>query len=234
MPAEKPIPLEGVLNCWNDPYDLPDILLAVSRSGKTGRLSFSNPEADKTLYVKDGRFVFAESSSEDDGLGEYLLRNGQISLEDFTRLSKLASPARRMGALLVAEGRHFVGALIVPAFAELARRLGVAAPDVRHDSGGGRAFVSRPDVVALIQAAVDDVNAHLAQFEKINARAEDFLSRDLPVISVDTKKKELVGNFKNGGTEWQPQDEPELVDVHDFPNDAVGKAIPYGRVLIRS
>jgi hypothetical protein len=104
MPAEKPIPLEGVLNCWNDPYDLPDILLAVSRSGKTGRLSFSNPEADKTLYVKDGRFVFAESSSEDDGLGEYLLRNGQISLEDFTRLSKLASPARRMGALLVAEG----------------------------------------------------------------------------------------------------------------------------------
>jgi hypothetical protein len=104
MPAQKPIPLEGVLNCWNDPYDLPDILLAVTRSGKTGRLSFSNPEADKTIYVKDGRFVFAESSSEDDGLGEYLLRNGQISLADFTRLSKLASPARRMGALLVAEG----------------------------------------------------------------------------------------------------------------------------------
>jgi len=45
------------------------------------------------------------------------------------------------------------------------------------------------------------------------------------VISVDTKKKELVGNFKNAGSEWQPQGEPELVDVHDFPSDAVGKAI---------
>ncbi len=67
-----------------------------------------------------------------------------------------------------------------------------------------------------------------AQFEHINAKAEDCLERGVPVISVDTKKKELVGNFKNGGREWQPQGEPELVDVHDFPSDAVGKAIPYG------
>ncbi len=67
-----------------------------------------------------------------------------------------------------------------------------------------------------------------AQFEKINAQAKDFLKRGLPVISVDTKKKELVGNFKNAGKEWQPEGEPELVDVHDFPDDAVGKAIPYG------
>jgi hypothetical protein len=67
-----------------------------------------------------------------------------------------------------------------------------------------------------------------AQFEKINAKAMDFAQRGLPVISVDTKKKELVGNFKNGGNEWQPEGEPELVDVHDFPSMAVGKAIPYG------
>ena len=66
------------------------------------------------------------------------------------------------------------------------------------------------------------------QFEHINAKAEDFIARGLPVISVDTKKKELVGNFKNAGQEWQRQGEPELVDVHDFPSDAVGKAIPYG------
>jgi hypothetical protein len=44
------------------------------------------------------------------------------------------------------------------------------------------------------------------------------------VISVDTKKKELVGNFKNGGREWQPEGEPELVDVHDCPSAAIGKA----------
>src|SRR5271165_408930 len=67
-----------------------------------------------------------------------------------------------------------------------------------------------------------------AQFEHINAKAEVCLERGVPVLSVDTKKKELVGNFKNGGREWQPQGEPELVDVHDFPSDAIGKAIPYG------
>jgi hypothetical protein len=67
-----------------------------------------------------------------------------------------------------------------------------------------------------------------AQFEHINETAERCLDRGIPVISVDTKKKELVGNFKNGGREWQPMNEPELVDVHDFPDDAVGKAIPYG------
>ena len=67
-----------------------------------------------------------------------------------------------------------------------------------------------------------------AQFEYINARAQECLEEGVPFISVDTKKKELVGNFKNAGQEWQPQGGPELVDVHDFPSDAVGKAIPYG------
>ena len=67
-----------------------------------------------------------------------------------------------------------------------------------------------------------------AQFEYINAKAQDCMDRGVPFISVDTKKKELVGNFKNAGREWQPEDTPELVDVHDFPSDAVGKAIPYG------
>ena len=67
-----------------------------------------------------------------------------------------------------------------------------------------------------------------AQFEYINAKVEECIERGVPVVSVDTKKKELIGNFKNGGREWQPEGEPELVDVHDFPSDAVGKAIPYG------
>ena len=67
-----------------------------------------------------------------------------------------------------------------------------------------------------------------AQFEYINAKAQDCISSGVPFISVDTKKKELVGDFKNAGREWQPQGSPEVVDVHDFPGDAVGKAIPYG------
>lgn len=67
-----------------------------------------------------------------------------------------------------------------------------------------------------------------AQFEYINATAESFLRRQQPVISVDTKKKELVGEFKNAGREWQPRAVPEKALVHDFPADAIGKAIPYG------
>jgi Domain of unknown function (DUF4388) len=104
MSASERIPFEGVLNCWTGEHDLPDLLLAVSRSGKTGRLLFSNAEADKTLYVKEGKIVFAESSSDDDGLGQYLLRIGKISLQDFTRVSQLVEPGKRLGALLVAEG----------------------------------------------------------------------------------------------------------------------------------
>jgi transposase len=67
-----------------------------------------------------------------------------------------------------------------------------------------------------------------AQFEHINATAAKFLRRAKPVISVDTKKKELVGDFKNAGKEWQPKQTPEKALVHDFPQDAIGKAIPYG------
>jgi hypothetical protein len=66
------------------------------------------------------------------------------------------------------------------------------------------------------------------QFEHINATADDFLKRRQPVVSVDTKKKELVGDFKNNGREWQPKATPEKSLVHDFPQDATGKAIPYG------
>ena len=67
-----------------------------------------------------------------------------------------------------------------------------------------------------------------AQFEYINATASEYLSLNQPVISVDTKKKELVGDFKNAGREWQPKGMPESALVHDFPQDAIGKAVPYG------
>jgi Rhodopirellula transposase DDE domain len=67
-----------------------------------------------------------------------------------------------------------------------------------------------------------------AQFTHINAQTEAFQQRGQPVISVDTKKKELVGDFKNGGREWQPAGQPEPVRVHDFVDRDLGKAIPYG------
>jgi hypothetical protein len=67
-----------------------------------------------------------------------------------------------------------------------------------------------------------------AQFQYLNRLTKRQLRRKCPAISVDAKKKELVGRYKNGGHEWQPQGEPERVGTHDFPNPAVGKAIPYG------
>ena len=67
-----------------------------------------------------------------------------------------------------------------------------------------------------------------AQFEHINKQVKAFGERGQPVVSVDTKKKELVGDFKNAGQEWQPKGTPELVRVHDFIDKELGKAIPYG------
>lgn len=67
-----------------------------------------------------------------------------------------------------------------------------------------------------------------AQFEYINATVEEFQHRGQPAISVDTKKKELIGEFSNAGDEWQPKGEPVEVLVHDFLDKELGKAIPYG------
>jgi hypothetical protein len=67
-----------------------------------------------------------------------------------------------------------------------------------------------------------------AQFEFINDRVDAFQARGAPVISVDTKKKEHVGDFKNGGREWQPKGTPVPVRVHDFIDKKLGKVVPYG------
>lgn len=67
-----------------------------------------------------------------------------------------------------------------------------------------------------------------AQFQYINSQVKAFLGRHQPVISVDTKKKELVGQFKNAGQEWQPAGKPERVEIHDFASPEFPKVIPYG------
>ena len=66
------------------------------------------------------------------------------------------------------------------------------------------------------------------QFRYINRQVASFRKSGDPVLSVDTKKKELVGPFKNGGRTWRPKGKPHRVNVHDFPSLAEGKAIPYG------
>ena len=75
---------------------------------------------------------------------------------------------------------------------------------------------------------VDIVPGRNAQFEHVNTTADALLTAGEPVISVDTKKKELVGNLANRSREWQPKGRPAAVHLHDFPTDAAGEAIPYG------
>jgi len=67
-----------------------------------------------------------------------------------------------------------------------------------------------------------------AQFEHINAKVIVAQAAGEPVISVDTKKKELVGDFKNGGTDYRPKGDPQRVKVHDFADKTLGKVTPYG------
>ena len=67
-----------------------------------------------------------------------------------------------------------------------------------------------------------------AQFEYINAKVKSFQAEDQPVISIDAKKKELLGEFKNGGSDYSPQGRPIGVNTHDFEDKELGKVVPYG------
>src|SRR3989475_513592 len=88
------------------------------------------------------------------------------------------------------------------------------------------------DMGYSLQANVKNLEESAAgrdrQFRYINRQVKQFLARQEPVLSVDTKKKERVGNFKNAGKAWRPKGQPMEVNVYDFPHLGVGPAIPYG------
>jgi transposase len=100
--------------------------------------------------------------------------------------------------------------------------------------------ISHPTVATLLHALGYSLQANVKtlegtshpdrdqQFQYINAHVKQYLKHHRPVISVDTKKKELVGSYKNPGQTWRRQGDPQLVNVHDFPDKQRGKAIPYG------
>jgi hypothetical protein len=93
---------------------------------------------------------------------------------------------------------------------------------------GGRL---RPDSSRQFNRKADEGSKHPdrnAQFEYINARVIAAQAQQQPVISVDTKKKEIIGNFKNGGTDYRPKGRPQRVNVHDFEDKELGKVVPYG------
>jgi hypothetical protein len=113
---------------------------------------------------------------------------------------------RKLAAELTAMGHEISGQKV----SELLHELGYSLQGTRKTREGS----AHPD--------------RNAQFEHINKQARAFQRAGEPVVSVDTKKKELVGDFANRGSEWQPAGEPVPVRVHDFIDRELGKAIPYG------
>ena len=113
---------------------------------------------------------------------------------------------RRLAAELSTMGHS----ISYPVVAELLHKLGYSLQANQKTKEGG----SHPD--------------RNAQFEHINRKVQRCLADKQPVISVDTKKKELVGDFKNGGREWRPKGDSEQVRVHDFLIPELGRANPYG------
>ena len=104
MSPQQEIPLSGSFNCWAQDYDLPDLLLRVCRLKQTGELRFMSSEAEKTVVLHNGAIVFAKSSSADDRLGPYRLKEKKIRFEHLTELSRFVTPERRFGAVLVENG----------------------------------------------------------------------------------------------------------------------------------
>lgn len=119
-----------------------------------------------------------------------------------------------------------------------AKWLNCRLADIRRELSARGHPVSKPVISRLLREQGYSLRANLKQeagkqhperdrqFQYIRTQRRAHLESGQPVISVDTKKKELIGNFKNSGQVWCQA--PELVDAHDFPQDALGRAVPYG------
>ncbi len=109
--------------------------------------------------------------------------------------------------------------------AELTAQGHRVGPDVIADLLRDQGFSLQGNVKTLEGKQNPDRDA---QFRYLNDQVKTHQADNQPVVSVDTKKKELVGEFKNAGREWHPKGEPVEVDTHDFPSASLGKAVPYG------
>lgn len=101
MSARQEMPHSGSFNAWSGDWEFPNLVLGICRTGTSGELRFMSSEAEKTLVIHNGEIVFAKSSSTDDRLGPYLLREGKIRFEHVTELSRFVTPEKRFGTVLV-------------------------------------------------------------------------------------------------------------------------------------
>jgi DNA-binding phage protein len=148
-----------------------------------------------------------------------LTRKDPTLLEDLRRLLEPATVGDPMRPLLWVSKSH---AKLAEALRGMGHKVSAKRiPQLLKKLGYRRQF-NRKTKEAAIHPDRD------AQFEYINAKVLAFQKGGYPAISVDTKKKELIGNFKNVGSDYRPQGRPDEVNVHDFADKDLGKAVPYG------
>lgn len=179
---------------------------------RTGRLEMKNVSEGKKQQVKrrvrrtgGGRKPLVEKDSELLGVLDALVEPTSRG-DPMSPLRWTCKSTRRLATELTASGHPVSHA-----------KVGQLLADLHYSLQGTRKTMegeTHPD--------------RNAQFEFINKKVMDFQSRAQPVVSVDTKKKELIGRFANGGREYQPKGKPEEVETYDFLSLAEGKGIPYG------
>src|SRR5208337_804837 len=210
----------------------------------------SNPSSTSCCRVRETVLMLVSSAAE---IALSLQPSPPSDTSAFSRMRAFVSscaellPARinassRSRSSMVNFTTYFLPAISFPATNHLHRC--IAATEIQRNTSDSRTrATSRPShtvVGELLKGEKFSLQANRktregdshpdrdAQFAHINASVSRALAEQQPVISVDTKKKELVGDFKNGGREWRPQGDPEAVRVHDFLIKGLGRAVPYG------
>ncbi len=148
-----------------------------------------------------------------------LVEKDPTLLEDLRKLLEPATVGDPMRPLLWVSKSH---AKLAAALSEMGHQVSASRIPQLLERLGYRRQVNRKTKEGAKHPDRD------AQFEHINAQVLAFQNAGQPVISVDTKKKELIGEYKNAGSDYRPRGRPDLVNVHDFVDEDLGKAIPYG------
>jgi len=191
MSHSKTIPLEGKLDGWTGGFDVPELLLAISEAGKTGRLEVSSAGVERRVFFDDGRIVFASSSSPDDRLGAYLLLRDELGLADLRRLSPGVRPGLRLGSLLVEQG--ILPAESLPG-AVLGQVRGIVLDVFRAPSASYRFVAEAPRAIEAITLAGPPARFILDGIEAIRSWlrvARGVGPFDVPFESIDGHEESL-------------------------------------------
>lgn len=216
---------------------MPELLAAVSETGKTGCLRVATSHAEKELYLRNGQVVFASSSSPDDRLGTYLLQRDELSLDVLERLSSHVRPGVRLGTLLVQHGllaserlrravQEQVEAIVMSLFASTEvsyafREQNAAKQEaIQLTTPTARLIVDGVDRVVSWQRIAKGLGSLDERFRTVSGNEASLRSADL-----DRASLELLAVLRH------PKSLKEVCDVSDLPDIAVCRKLWAFRVL---